>query len=306
MGRELKRVPLDFAQPLNERWHGFVNPHHTAVKCPHCDGTGSSPTARHLKDQWYGYAEFHPEDRGSAPFAVDHPHVRALAERNARPDREIRWLGCDVEREARRLADMFNGQWMHHLNEADVAALVDGGRLRDLTHTFTPGSGWKANEPVRVPTPAEVNEWSLSGFGHDSINQWIVVGAECKRLGIESSCEHCSGEGETWPSEDARKLYDDWQSFEPPTGPGYQIWETVSEGSPISPVFATPEALASHMAGTRWGADRGTSYETWLKFITGPGWAPSAVMTAGVVVAGVTAVGAAIPSAAPTAFVQVY
>ena len=82
MGRELKRVPLDFAQPLNERWHGFVNPHHTAVKCPYCAGTGSSPTARHLKDQWYGYAEFHPEDRGSVPFAVDHPHVRALAERN--------------------------------------------------------------------------------------------------------------------------------------------------------------------------------------------------------------------------------
>ena len=34
------------------------------------------------------------------------------------------------------------------------------------------------------------------------------------------------------------------------------------------------------MAGTRWGADKGTSYETWLRFINGPGWAPSMVMDA--------------------------
>lgn len=31
---------------------------------------------------------------------------------------------------------------------------------------------------------------------------------------------------------------------DPPVGNGYQLWETTSEGSPISPVFATPEELA--------------------------------------------------------------
>ncbi len=36
-----------------------------------------------------------------------------------------------------------------------------------------------------------------------------------------------------------------WQPTEPPTGEGYQLWETVSEGSPISPVFASTEALAA-------------------------------------------------------------
>lgn len=65
------------------------------------------------------------------------------------------------------------------------------------------------------------------------------------------------------------------------------MWETVSEGSPISPVFATPEELARHMAATRWGADRGTPYETWLAFIRGPGWAPSMVGTSGRLMNGV-------------------
>ena len=45
-------------------------------------------------------------------------------------------------------------------------------------------------------------------------------------------------------------------------------------------MFATPEELAQHMAGTRWGADKGSGFETWLKFISGPGWAFSMVMDA--------------------------
>jgi len=289
MGRELKRVPLDFQWPQNKAWSGYLNPHHTAVACPHCEGTGSSPLARGLKDKWYGYVEFRPEDRGSKPFQPDHPVIRARAERNARPDPEYRWPGCDMDREARRLADLFNGQWSHHLNDADVAALVARGRLMDLTHTWTQGEGWKAKEPAYVPTAAEVNDWSICGMGHDSINKWIVTEAECQRLGAPTSCEHCGGEGETWPSDEARKLYDDWERTEPPSGEGYQIWETVSEGSPISPVFVTPEALATHMAGTKWGADKGTPYESWLKFINGPGWAMSMVVQDGAVMSGVEA-----------------
>ena len=35
----------------------------------------------------------------------------------------------------------------------------------------------------------------------------------------------------------------------PPEGPGWQVWETVSEGSPISPVFATREDLIDWIVG---------------------------------------------------------
>ena len=32
MGRELRRVPLDFNWPLNKVWEGFCNPH--GLPCP--------------------------------------------------------------------------------------------------------------------------------------------------------------------------------------------------------------------------------------------------------------------------------
>lgn len=38
--------------------------------------------------------------------------------------------------------------------------------------------------------------------------------------------------------------YDKWECDEPPTGEGYQLWETTSEGSPTSPVFESAEELA--------------------------------------------------------------
>jgi len=38
-----------------------------------------------------------------------------------------------------------------------------------------------------------------------------------------------------------------WKPTEPPAGPGWQLWETVTEGSPITPVFATQEGLVQHL-----------------------------------------------------------
>jgi len=62
----------------------------------------------------------------------------------------------------------------------------------------------------------------------------------------------------------------------------YMMYEDTSEGTPISPAFATPEELA------RWLADTGASsfgsntasYEGWLRVAKG-GWAPSAVSIGG-------------------------
>lgn len=68
--------------------------------------------------------------------------------------------------------------------------------------------------------------------------------------------------------------------IEPPKGPGWQMWQTVSEGSPISPVFKTPEELAQWLADTgasSFGRNTAT-YEQWFAMIK-QGWAPSAVST---------------------------
>lgn len=290
MGRELRRVPLDFSWPLNTVWDGFVNPLHVAKKCSACGGSGYSPTAKRLHDLWYGYVPFRPEDRGSKPFKYSDEHVRAFAERNVSRSPEYYGRGEGVIRaEAVRLADLWNRSWSHHLNDLDIAALVDAGRLYDFTHALEPGNGWKPKVPSYHPTPEEVNVWSCGGMGHDSINAYVCIKAECARLEEPHECGACDGHGEIWPSVEARQAYEDWKPTDPPDGDGYQIWETVSEGSPISPPFSTPEDLARHMATTKWGADQGTSYETWLAFIRGPGWAPSMVANGSGVADGVAA-----------------
>lgn len=289
MGLELKRVALDFVWPVNTIWSGYINPHDARqCDCPACEGSGSSPTARLLGAQWYGNAPFRPEDRGSTPFLPSHPAIVAQAERNVHHSPEY-YRGQDaVEREAQRLAQHYNGCWCHHLDARDVAALVKVSRLLDFTHTFTREIGWLPKNPPVTPTPEEVNAWSLTGMAHDSINQWVVVCAECERLGVDAKCAACAGSGSVWESPEAKAEAEAWKPVEPPAGEGYQIWETVTDGSPISPVFATPEELAHymHLAGKLPESTESGTYETWMAFILGPGWAPTLRAESGKVSAG--------------------
>jgi hypothetical protein len=282
MGREVKRVPLDFDWPLETVWKGFINElDEERHECPDCEGSGCSTEMKELSDKWYGWSgTFRPEDRGSVPYEPTNEIVMALARRNVERSPEFYGTGnAAVQREAQRLAAHFNLGWHHHLNDDDVAALIESRRLVDFTHTFVPGEGWKEKNPPYRPTAKEVNDWSLTGFGHDSVNKWVVCKAEAARLGLKTTCDHCEGEGALWNSPEAKAAAEAWERTEPPTGEGYQMWETVTEGSPISPVFSTPEELAHFMSGTRHGADKeGTPYETWLKLIQGPGWAPSLVI----------------------------
>lgn len=287
MGRQLRRVSLDFDWPLHEVWLGLINPYSKfSIRCKKCDGCGYSQEAKRLKDQWYGYVRFQPSDTGSEPLTPDTPAVRQWCEMQFDRMDEHRWDTGNltrerfVKREGRRLCAMWNEQWCHHLDADDVAALVEADRLCDLTSTWTKGEGWKKNEPFVMPTPEEVNAWAiLRAFGHDATNEWVCVKAKCKRLGVPSECDKCEGHGSKWKSKAHEALHDAWNDIEPPAGDGYQLWETVSEGSPISPVFATPEELASWLVepGNDTSVTKGMTYEQWMVFICGDGWAPSFV-----------------------------
>lgn len=103
----------------------------------------------------------------------------------------------------------------------------------------------------------------------------------CQLCKVESGplrCSLCYGEKEVYPRLDI------------PTGDGYQMWETTSEGSPISPVFQTPEDLAKWLAesGASAFGDMTATYDQWLGMIR-EGFAPSMVM-ADKLVSGVEAV----------------
>ena len=289
MGREIKRVSINFQWPLNKTWPGYLNPWYKfSYDCETCKGNGYSKRAKELGDMWYGYAPFDPTSTGSKPFGSDHPIVRERAHRNmffmkygtdwdkwnkhkdTMPVNEK-----DIAHEARRLSETcFDNHWMHHLSQEDVDALWEEGRL----------------DFKEKPTASEVNEWSIGGgMGHDSINNWICVKARCKREEVTDTCPDCKGEGSVWAEDKYRVLSEQWENIEPPEGDAYQLWETTSEGSPISPPFETPEELA------KWLADTGASsfgrntetYETWLNFIRGPGWSPTMIMTGDKIESGV-------------------
>jgi hypothetical protein len=279
MGRRVRRVPLDFDWPTGTVWSGYLMPNHLRSRpCPGCDGTGYSPHARHLYDLWYGDLPFHPASNGSAPLRPDDPAVREFAERNVA--RSPGYYGGGeqaVQREAQRLAGLWNGMWCHHLNEADVAALLAADRLYDFTKTWTKENKWQRIDPPVVPTPEQVNEWSLRGFGHDDINASVVVRARCGREGMPVTCGRCDGQARLWRDDDHKAAHEEWQPTDPPTGDGWQLWETVSEGSPISPVCPTADALAAWMADPTRGRD-------WLplpaaqQFVQ-EGWSPTLVAT---------------------------
>ena len=173
--------------------------------------------------------------------------------------------------------------WHNDITQDEIDALVEAGRLKDFTHDFIPREGWKPKDPVPTVTPEEVNAWNRKGGllqGHDAINRSILIEARAKRLGVYGECEHCDGTGELWRTPEDKQASEDWESEGPPKGDGYQIWETVSEGSPITPVFKTPEELAQWCVGAYGKAwfRYEESYESWLSFITGPGWRPTFVM----------------------------
>ncbi len=91
----------------------------------------------------------------------------------------------------------------------------------------------------------------------------------------EEGCERCRefarvmgipmktyGYEDIKPCPDWRKHY----KVDPPTGEGYQLWETTSEGSPVSPVFKAAEDLAAWCEkNATVFADIKVSAKEWLK-----------------------------------------
>jgi len=247
VGRKVRRVPLDFGWPLHEPWSGYLRPDSLDGKaCEDCEGTGASRWARQLYDMWYGRTLFTPETNGSKPFTAAHPVIQARARRNVNSSPHFYGRGeLAVLQEAVRLATLFDGAWCHHLNAKDVAALIDAGRLIDFTHHWdTAQRRWMPNNPVVVPDPEQVNQWSIHGFGHDGINAGVVIRARCERDGVPDTCATCQGEGDTEVYPGQREESENWTGEDPPDGEGWQLWETVTEGSPISPVFDTAQGLA--------------------------------------------------------------
>lgn len=176
--------------------------------------------------------------------------------------------GSGYNPETKRISDAFydfegtGNKWKDKITQDEVDALLAEKRLYDFTE-----------RGIEHPTAEQVNAWErhdpsspVRGLGHDAINRWILIETRAKRLGVWGHCQYCNGEGVLYSSPEHKKAYEEWTEQDPPAGEGYQLWETTSEGSPVSPVFKTAEELA------RWCAENATifarektSYENWLQ-----------------------------------------
>lgn len=165
-----------------------------------------------------------------------------------------------------------NRGWHDKITQDEVQALVDKNRLMAFTHTWKKGEGQKRRSDNYIPTADEVNAVQSKGLlhTHDFFNKWILVKARAERLGVYGECRWCRGNGTLpQPNPKIKKLHKKHDVGEPPTGEGYQLWETCSEGSPISPVFRNVEDLAHWCAdnATVFGSEK-ASIEQWLKMFS--------------------------------------
>jgi len=114
--------------------------------------------------------------------------------------------------------------------------------------------------------------------GHTTWKGYLLDEIECplckgsgKNL-KKKQCPICYGDGKVSPKVEPPIGYD-WEKSD-----GYQVWQDVSEGGPVSPVFLKPKDLAKWMEENDDSVTRDTTYEGWLSFIKEGGSAPSMIM----------------------------
>jgi len=253
MGRELRRVPLDFNWPLNKVWEGFLNPLHKP--CPEDQKTcfrGQTAAA-----QWMDtIARFlvtvaddaldggRRKERGGSwphPYLVEMPTSPRYDIPQSTPQEQLGPIFAERQR-----------------NPAKYV-IPPSKDLAELLSALMTKKGYPAGS-----------------FGFmDTGAAWYIQEAIFTAAGIDpevwGKCPVCKGEGID-PA--AKEAYDAWKETPVPEGPGWQLWETVSEGSPISPVLPTREAFVEYLVS------KGSTRSAAEAFATS-GWTPSAVSIPG-------------------------
>lgn len=359
MGREIKRVPLDFDWPLNKRWEGYVNAHY--AECVTCSGQGVGIRAQRLDEFMRNLcsagreSSVRPDNYVSPPIkqvddelnqhafimvklsggGIDRyerileenklpywpwPHLDPVETLLAAADLPADW-GGPLEREIiYRLAKLTPPEHQYDCHHATRNRATGELTLLEQKRVFYPGQPIDhSKDPVEnFPSPI-LGELGIHDPGtrmHELVHalgfEPDIFGStywrptmemfsrifrylgwkpdEISEYGTEyyhwDRCGDCDGRGIPVANQEA---CDAWEESDPPEGDGWQVWETVTEGSPITPVFATGDELIEHLVTLGDGSSRTYSREGATAFVKGAGWAPSGVITGGKMYSGIDA-----------------
>lgn len=221
MGREARRVPLDFDWPKGQVWGGYVMPEKFREEpCPDCeDGmTADGCLVQGIAYMIVGLGDDVSEQERGRDL---HPYLR--------PIQEISYVS-GRPRPTPRFEEFIKGLFAD--DEYDAP-----------DHPF-------GRQPYRMARRL----LELAGLDE----RW-----DC--------CPTCEGHGSIEKYAGQRVEAEAWEWTEPPAGDGWQMWETTSEGSPQTPVFETPEALADYCAqsGASWFGSTTATRDQWLRSFVG-------------------------------------
>ena len=88
MGREVKRVPMDFEWPLKTIWNGYLMPEELhSVPCPCCEGTGHNKATLEISNNFYAFSD--PTKRWCDNLTQD--EVQALVDKDRLWDLTHTW-----------------------------------------------------------------------------------------------------------------------------------------------------------------------------------------------------------------------
>lgn len=225
MGREIKRVALDFSWPTSMVWKGYISPYRSQ-ECTVCDSSGFNPETKEIADAWYDFR--HTGKRWVNQLTQDE---------------------CDELTRQGRLSELLPYRCHFDKDLEKWMGWVNGERI-------------EVEAPL-MPSADVVNRWSRNGLGHDAINRWICVEVRARRLGVYGKCTVCGGAGEIWFNETIEKLASNWykdERYDPPTGEGWQLWEDTTEGSPVSPVFSTSDGLIQYLVDAGYSESAAKSF----------------------------------------------
>jgi len=258
VSREVRRVPLDFTWPLDKVWSGYVRPTELSLPtCPDCGGAG-----------WSGGAQWLRSIVATLGMAAGHAAATARGEKY-RGDRGTihPYLAEYPQRPTRRIEVTPTPEQVTAASEAVERIERETGRaapvvLQRAARGYPDTVGYELVEPTLdlaelyaglAGTPVErLDQYSNSSAEYTALQ--VLVRAAGLDPETWLSCTACGGSGEQGTPEQ-RAASEAWGFTDPPTGEGWQMWETVSEGSPISPVFPDREGLIVWLTRDyRWGA----------------------------------------------------